>query len=415
MKRQETWLLRIAPWLLGGSVLIHLVLVQVQHRMTMIDLMVYRDAAPFLLHGELYDYRLTEFSQSFALPFTYPPFAAIVFLALSLVPWIAVRWLWQIVSLVCLWWLVRVSLRAIARDRDGVPGFEPVTDDVWRRRAMVATAVSIWIEPVRTTLNYGQINLALAAIVLAGMLSVRPFRAGLSVGITAGIKLTPAVSGVYFLATKRWSAAAWSAVAFAATIVVAYLASPTQSIQYWFHLVLDSDRIGPPGSAINQSLRGALSRSVGHDVALGPWWVAGVVVAAILLVFALRAAVRAHDTLAGIVAVQFFTLLVSPISWSHHWVWAVPALLWMIYGRAAGARLVTVTAVLWIVATGSFLISFLLEAQPSIWTIPRPWYLSVLGWVYPALGMLTLVTIAVVLRLRKVAPDARVPVAVGSA
>ena len=44
----------------------------------------------------------------------------------------------------------------------------------------------------------------------------------------------------------------------------------------------------------------------------GPIWLAGVAVAAVLLFFALRAAVRAGDTLAGVVSVQFFTLLVSP-------------------------------------------------------------------------------------------------------
>ena len=124
---------------------------------------------------------------------------------------------------------------------------------------------------------------------------------------------------------------------------------------------------------------------------------------------------RSRDVLAGIVVVQFFTLLVSPISWSHHWVWMVPAVLWLIYGRAAGGRLVTVTAVLWLVGTASFLISFLLQAQPSIWIIPRPWYLSALGWVYPALGLLTLVTIVVALRPRHAAPETRRTVAVASA
>ncbi|HWE90133.1 MAG TPA: mannosyltransferase [Pseudonocardiaceae bacterium] len=398
--------LRIAPWLLAASVLGHFVLVLTQAKMTMIDLMVYRDASPFLLHGTLYDWRLAQYSQTFALPFTYPPFAAIVFLPLSWLSWAATRWLWQIASVACLWWLVRASLSLIAKDRAASPEFSPVADDVWRRRAMLATAAAIWIEPVRTTLNYGQINLALAAIVLTGMVSARPLRAGLSVGLTAGIKLTPAVSVVYFLATRRWAAAVWSAIAFVGTVVVAYAVSPAQSIRYWFHLIQDPTRIGPPGSAINQSLRGALSRTVGHDVGTGPLWLAAAAISAALLVFALRAALRSRDTLAAIVSVQFFTLLVSPISWSHHWVWVVPALLWLLYGRAAGGRLVIVTAGLWILATGSFLISFLLKAQESIWLIPRPWYFSALGWVYPAIGLLTLITIAVTARPRAAEPAA---------
>jgi alpha-1,2-mannosyltransferase len=390
----------VAPWLLGVSVLVQFVLVATQAKMTMVDLMVYRDGSPFLLHGTLYDWHLSEYSQQFALPFTYPPFAAVLFLPLSWLPWVAVRWLWQIVSVACLWWLVRLSLRLIAKDTAAH------TPDVWRRRAMVWTALAIWMEPVRTTLNYGQVNLVLAAIVLAGMAATaKPGLSGLSVGLTTGIKLTPALSGIYFLATRRWAAAVWSAVAFAGTVALAWVISPAQSKLYWFHLLGETGRIGPVGSAINQSLRAALSRTVGYDVGTGPIWLAGAAVAAVLLFFALRNAVRAGDMLAGIVAVQFFTLLVSPISWSHHWVWMVPAVLWLLYGRVAGGRLVAATAIVWLLAVGSFLISFLLDMQSSIWVISRPWYASALGWVYPACGLLTLVTIAVALRRRGTGPE----------
>jgi alpha-1,2-mannosyltransferase len=387
----EARLLALAPWLLGASVLIQFALVASQAKMTMVDLMVYRNGSPFLLHGTLYDWHLDHFSQQFPLPFTYPPFAAVVFIPLSYLPWVAVRWLWQLISVGCLWWLVRLSFRLIARDD------ATTTDDVWRRRAMFWTALALWLEPVRTNLNYGQINIVLAVVVVAGMASTRSGLSGLSVGLTAGIKLTPALSGIYFLATKRWAAAVWSAVAFAGTVAVAYVISPAQSRLYWLHLLVETNRIGPIGSAINQSLRAALSRTLGHDVGSGPYWLAGVVVAAVLGFFALRAAVRAGDTLIGIVVVQFFTLLVSPISWSHHWVWVVPALLWLVYGRAAGHRLTVICAAAWLVATGSYVVSFLLDMQPSIWVISRPWYLSALGWVYPVCGLFTLITVAVVL------------------
>jgi alpha-1,2-mannosyltransferase len=389
----------LAPWLLGLSVLVHFALVATNTQMTMIDLRVYYDASPFLVHGTLYDFRLTQFDPQFPLPFTYPPFAAIVFMPLSLASWIVVKWGWQAMSVLCLWWLVRLSLRLIARDRAGSVVFD---EDVWRRRAMLWTALGLWFEPVRTTLNYGQINLLLAAVVLAGVASARGALSGLSVGVTAGIKLTPALTGIYFLATKRWAAAAWSFVAFAATVGLAYTVSPAQSSLYWFHLVKDPSRIGPIASAINQSLRGALSRTVGYDVGTGPVWLVGLGVAVVLLVFALRSAVRAGDVLAGVLSVQFFTLLVSPISWSHHWVWMVPALLWLLYGRAAGQRAALITATVWLVAVSGYVISILLAIQSSIWTIPHPWYASVLGWVYPVCGMLTQVIIGTLLRTKRI-------------
>lgn len=395
----EARILTVAPWLLGLSVLVQFILVADQSRMTMVDLMVYRDGSPFLLHGTLYDWHLLHFSKDFPLPFTYPPFAAVVFLPLSFLPWVAVRWFWQAISVVCLWWLVHLSLRLIARH---LPDTDP-SDDVWRRRALLWTALALWLEPIRTNLNYGQVNIVLAAVVLAGMASRRSGLAGLSVGVTAGIKLTPALSGIYFLATRRWAAAIWSAVAFFGTVAVAYVISPAQSKLYWLHLLSETSRIGPVGSAINQSFRGALTRTLGHDVGSGPLWLVAAAVAIVLLVFALRSTLRAGDVLAGVVAVQLFTLLVSPISWSHHWVWVVPAILWLCYGRTTGHRLVTTTMIVWIVAAGSYVVSFLLTQQPSIWVISRPWYLSALGWVYPVCAVLTLITIAVA--ARGVKPD----------
>ncbi|QFZ16729.1 mannosyltransferase [Saccharothrix syringae] len=374
----------VAPWVFGLSLLGHLAMVAFQTKMTMVDLMVYRNASPELFTGELYQWRLKEFSDQFALPFTYPPFSALVFVPLSWVPWAVARWVWQLVSLACLWFITRKSL-------DLVGSRDP-------RRALLWTGLFIWVEPVRTTLNYGQVNLVLAALLLGTVVSARAWRQGAGVGIAAGLKLTPAISGLYFLVTRQYRAAAWSVVAFAATVGVGYAVSPGQSTQFWFHLLGDAERVGPVGSAINQSLRGALSRTLGYDVQTGPVFLVAVAAAAVLAGFALRAAVRAGDTLAMVVTVQFLGLLVSPISWSHHWVWAVPALMWLLYG--VRHRLAAIAAAAWLAAIGSYLISFLLNAQPSIWVVSRPWYYSALGWVYPAVGVLTLVTVAVVLRPR---------------
>ncbi|TQM81126.1 alpha-1,2-mannosyltransferase [Saccharothrix saharensis] len=384
LRTLEQRVLTVAPWVLGLSLLGHLAMVAFQTKMTMVDLMVYRNASPELFTGFLYDWRLKEFSDQFALPFTYPPFSALVFVPLSWVPWGVARWVWQLACLACLWFVTRKSLQLVGSD-------DP-------RRAMLWTGLFVWVEPVRTTLNYGQVNLVLAALLLGTMVSARSWAQGAGVGIAAGLKLTPAISGLYFLVVRRYRAAAWSIAAFLGTVAVAYAISPSLSNQYWFHLLGDASRVGPVGSAINQSLRGALSRTVGYDIGTGPVFLAAVAVAAVLTGFALHASVKARDTLAMIVSVQFLGLLVSPISWSHHWVWAVPALLWLVH--SARHRLATVTAVAWLVAIGSYLISFLLKAQPSIWVIPRPWYYSALGWVYPAVGVLTLVTIAVVLRGR---------------
>ncbi|ATE52498.1 mannosyltransferase [Actinosynnema pretiosum] len=385
LRTLEARVLPLAPWLFGLSLLGHLLMVALQTKMTMVDLMVYRNAAPELFTGELYQWRLKEFSDQFALPFTYPPFSALVFVPLSWVPWGVARWFWQLLSLACLWYLTRTSLELAG-------GANP-------RRVLLWTGLLIWVEPVRTTLNYGQINLVLAALLIGTMVSARPWVAGLGTGVAAGVKLTPAITGLYFLATRRWTAALWSFAAFAGTVGLGYAISASQSHQFWFELLGDATRVGPVGSAINQSLRGALSRTVGHDVETGPVFLVAAALAAALALWALLESVRANDSLAAVVSTQFLGLLVSPISWSHHWVWMVPALLWLTY--RATHRLATAAAWVWLVAVGSYLISFLLMAQESIWIIPRPWHLSALGWVYPAAGVLTLVAVVVELRSRR--------------
>ncbi|MFD7654238.1 mannosyltransferase [Actinosynnema sp. NPDC059797] len=364
----------------------------------MIDLKVYWSLAPNLLTDQLYSINMP-FTADFPLPFTYPPFAALVFLPISSLPWLAARVLWQVLSLVCLWWLVRTALRLLA-SRAGQP-----YDATWSRRALLWTGLALWCEPVRKTLDFGQINLVLVAGTFAAMVATRQAVAGLGVGVAAGLKLTPAISGLYFLVTRRFAAAAWSVAGFAVTVALGFVASAGDSWRYWFELLGAADRVGPVGSAINQSLRGALSRTFGYDVGTSWPWLLAVAVSAVLTGFALRAAVRAGDTLAAVVAVQLFGLLLSPISWSHHWLWVIPLVLWLVHGVARRGWPALSVAAAWVVVTGADLITFLIDRQPSIWEIPRPWPLAALGWAYPALGLLTLAVMPRLLRGGTVPPN----------
>ncbi|MFI6101205.1 mannosyltransferase [Lentzea sp. NPDC051213] len=387
LRAVEARVLSVAPWLLVLSVAGHLFMVAFQAKMTMIDLLVYRNGSPHLFSGDLYEWRLDQYADVFPLPFTYPPFAAAIFTPMSWVPWEASRWIWQLICLGCLYFIVRTSVKLLKLQ-------DP-------RRAMMWTALVLWIEPVRTTLNYGQINLVLAAILIGTLASARNWVGGAGVGFAAGIKLTPAISGLFFLIQRRWMAAVWSFVAFVAVYGIGWAISPSQSNKFWFELLGDASRVGPVGSAINQSMRGALSRTVGYDVKTGPLFIVAVLVAAVLTWFAVS---KTKDVLALIVSVQMLGLLVSPISWSHHWVWMVPALLWLIY--EGGHLLCKITAGLWVLLTGGYLISFLLLAQPNIWDFPRPLVFVLLGWGYPVAGMLTLVAIGLATRRK---PDELLP------
>ena len=164
------------------------------------------------------------------------------------------------------------------------------------------------------------------------------------------VKLTPAISGLYFLGRRRWGAAVFSAVVFLATVGVSLLVVGDQARYYFTDLLGDASRVGPIGTSFNQSWRGGISRILGHDAGYGPLVLAAIAVTAVLALLAWRALSTAPgdpDRLGLIVVVQLFGLLLSPISWTHHWVWLVPLMIWLIQGpyrerraRAPGLGLV---------------------------------------------------------------------------
>lgn len=365
---------RLAPVALAVSVAARLAWTYlVPNGANFVDLHVYLGGAGALDHpGTLYSYVYADQTPDFPLPFTYPPFAALVFYPLHLLPFGFVAFCWQIGIMAALYGVVRVSQRLLGQ----AGGARPT--------ALLWTAVGIWIEPLRSTFDYGQVNVILVLAVLCAAYSGRWWLSGLLVGLAAGVKLTPAVTGLYFLGMRRWGAAIFSAVVFLATVGLSIAVIGQQARYYFTDLLGDARRIGPIGTSFNQSWRGGISRILGHDAGYGPLVLAAIAVSAVLAALAWRAlgtdAVR--DRLGSLLVVQLFGLLISPISWTHHWVWLLPLMIWLIHGpwRARpGARLLgwgwlglTLVGVPW-------LLSF---AQPTIWRIDRPWYLAWAGLIY---------------------------------
>lgn len=349
-----------------------------------VDLHVYIGGAAALDQpGTLYSYVYADQTPDFPLPFTYPPFAALLFYPLHLLPFGLVAFCWQLGVIAALYGVVRVSQRLL-----GIVDGRPA--------ALLWTAVAIWIEPLRSTFDYGQVNVILVLAVLYAAYSSRWWLSGLLVGVAAGIKLTPAVTGLYFLGMRRWGAAIFSAVVFFATVGLSIAVIGQQARYYFTDLLGDASRIGPIGTSFNQSWRGGISRILGHDAGYGPMVIAALAVTAVLAVLAWRAlgADGERDRLGSLLVVQLFGLLISPISWTHHWVWLVPLMIWLLQGpwrTRPGARVLgwgwlalTLIGVPW-------LLSF---AQPTIWQISRPWYLAWAGLIYIVATLVTLGWIA---------------------
>ena len=168
------------------------------------------------------------------------------------------------------------------------------------------------------------------------------------------------------LLTKRWRQATLAAVGFGATIALGFIVIPSQAWEYWTKLAFDPNRVGSPAYTGNQSLNGTVLRLLGPEAPQFVWLICAVAV----LVAGLWVSVRlwSASRLCSLSAVALTGLLVSPISWSHHWVWMLPAsvCLWGLYIRARAALLPTL-AWFCISAAGMLL---LVGAIFPIWWVP---------------------------------------------
>ncbi|KQR99797.1 hypothetical protein ASG12_03220 [Williamsia sp. Leaf354] len=277
------------------------------------DLRVYRAGAQHLLHGQpIYDRPVLGHFD-----YTYTPFSTVVMQPLAWVSKDVAVAAWSALVVVALFYVVIASFRALGYRLDA-------------RLVVVATslvAIALLLEPVRTTIWYGQINVFLMAIVMWDLLRPSGSRLrGVGVGIAAGIKLTPAFF-VFFLAlTRSWRAVAVAAATGVATVVVGVVFIPKQSWMFWTDKVFDSQRVGDVRNPANQSLRGAIAHVFEtREPNTVVWLLAVVVVAALGLGAAMVAHRHGNDVLA-LSLTGMTTTAVSPFSWGHHWVWFVPLL-----------------------------------------------------------------------------------------
>ncbi|WP_169337869.1 glycosyltransferase 87 family protein [Propionicicella superfundia] len=283
-----------------------------------IDLDVYRlGAGVWLQGGDLYG-QLPKTQIGVALPFTYPPIAAVLLAPLVWLPLPVASVVVGIASVLALYGVVWLATRELS-DLTGA-------DLAWFSAG--ATACSLLLGPVRETFGYGQINLFLMLLVVVDMVAGRGrwWRGSLT-GIAAAIKLTPAVFFLFFLLRKDFRAIVVGGLAFVAAHAIGFLAAWDDSVTYWTTTLRDTSRIGGLAYAANQSLNGFLYRlGLTGTVAQVAWLVLVVLLVAAAAVLMVRL-IGSGEELAAVVVVAFAGLYASPVSWAHHWVWAVPALL----------------------------------------------------------------------------------------
>nr|WP_276508498.1 glycosyltransferase family 87 protein [Modestobacter muralis] len=270
--------------------------------------------------------------------FTYPPFAALLMTPLAALTYAQAAAVYTTVNVTLVALLTAAFVVPLARRRGWTP---------WLAVAL-AVPVVLLMEPVRETIGFGQVNLLLGGLVAADVLALRRgWRwAGVGTGLAIAVKLTPAVFVLYLVLTRQWRAAGVATGTAVLTALLAFVVSPQTSVQFWGTTLWETGRVGELDQISNQSLMGTVARLAHPGEPDRVLW-AVLVLAAVVV--GMQRAVRAHragDLLTGVTLVGLVSCLASPVSWTHHLYWLVPAVAVLVdvaagapvAGRALGGR-----------------------------------------------------------------------------
>jgi membrane-associated phospholipid phosphatase len=305
--RVREWLVgsRVAWVLPGVAALIALVpLLTVAGPDRMKDLLVYFGAGGTAGTGaDVYQFRTV-----FDMPFTYPPFAAVLSEPLSRVPLGLLQALWVAATLAALVGVAKLGMRPVVT-RIGLPA---------------TLALLLISAPVRSHLRFGQVGLFLVLLVAADLLRRHGHRwEGVGLGVATAVKLTPAVFLPWLLVTgKRRALVVTTLTALGATVGGLLLLWPSAH-EYLWRALWDSDRFGANDVVGNQSVRGMLLRSGLPEHWASLAWLASALVLAVAGTIGARQLERTGNRLGAVGIMAALSVAVSPISWVHHLVWLV--------------------------------------------------------------------------------------------
>ena len=339
------------------------------------------------------------------LPFTYPPFAALLFGLLARLPEESALMLFNAAGAAVAVWVAVRGVRYWSAKQDwrstfGGAGFK-ATRNRWG--AVILLLAVINLGPWRETLAFGQINILLMGLMAADLLAGNqrwnqgfPGR-GFLVGMAAGIKLTPLVFGLYFLVRKDWRGLFNMAGGFAFTVLLGWLVRPAESFTFWLEILPDTSRLGGAGYVDNLSIKGGLLHfGVPEAGVTVPWLLLSLLVTGVGAMV-IKAASDQGARVVAISATALTMLLISPVSWSHHWVWmaaVLPAFAWTLRETPHRQRLTR-----WLMGAvlGASIVVFFfspksigeaLGAENLDFQTPEPWLMASSAGVFCAVAIL---------------------------
>lgn len=305
--------------------------------------------------NSLYDwYALPDYKMY---PFTYPPFGA---WALSPLTWFdyetAARLMIMAIAL-----QTAVIVALIGRSLGWSWG------SAFAIAPWAAILVQQCLEPFTQSVGFAQVNTAMMALVMIDVAAPDSWKGrGVASGLAAAIKLTPAIAVLIFLLRRQWRSAITMVATSLAVTLLSWVISPGESARFFFDAMWDPQRAGDAYYTSNQNLKGFVARALPENTWSIAWaiTVALALVAAVWLCLRIQAAatlvapagdaveLAASDAVAAPSAVattpaapvlpenlatlltaaviMTLGLLVSPITWSHHWVWGLASVVALI-------------------------------------------------------------------------------------
>ena len=212
-----------------------------------IDLQVYVYAVKDMLAGKDIFATTTPF---WNLYFIYPPIAAILMTPLAFGPYL----FWQMVWTGGLVWAQQSVLKRCGAPRG------------WKL-GLIGIAVVLAVEPIRTTLGYGQVNTILMALVIADLLPDAPgerrrIPQGTLIGLAAAVKLTPALFVIFAFLIGKTRVAITAMISFAVFTGIGAILLFRETLVFFGGLSGGDTRTASPLYTGNQSLLGVFFRLV---------------------------------------------------------------------------------------------------------------------------------------------------------
>jgi alpha-1,2-mannosyltransferase len=257
--------------------------------------------------------------------YKYPPLFALLMESLSLFPNRTALSIWQFVGLL----LLGAALYAIIRSHERTLGGGSPT-------ALLFVTVTLLYQPLVDTLKYGQMDIAMLALVAfayAALRAGKPAWSGLPLAIAVLFKLYPAMLLVFLLLRREWRALASFAVSFIVLCTGSILLTgPSPWITYLTQVLPRSAQ--ETAWVENLSFAGFLARLVSDRIELiefsrigGPWvpivtlssYLWAILVLVICVLVARKPASRGSEAYAlAFAAFTCASVLVLPAAWYHY-------------------------------------------------------------------------------------------------